>query len=406
MAALRSSGRIRQEVLEHGAQPACHLKLLDSEPPDLVDGQADMVLPARPGDREAHAALRIAMPADVEPPQAELRQELVELVDGHDRRGGIIDRRRERLEGEVDQDAERKGRVLVHRPLVRQDHRAEQALLAHGGGGLEELEQRSATAHEVARGGDEHDEGVGAASFGNQAGHVERHERAGRTGVAQGPRRLGQPSGVGSHSATLPCPEWLRVDPVEGLASQPAGTSGDDHGPQGDPEMTDEDHVGGQAHRRQNRREDHPELGDERLRGAGEDDHRVDERRDEEAERDPVQGVAEAHPDRSGCELGAGELDHDQKHGEGRAEEGQRGGDDGGDQRGGRGGVVVEEKPPPPAIQTPDDHPQKQPAEAEGTRDRPQGGAEMLAQAEPRAPGHHGWRWQMAALEARSTPGV
>ena len=315
------------------------------------------------------------MVADVEPPGAELRQQVVELVDGHDRRGRIIDRRRERLDGDIDQDAERKGRVLVHRPLALQDHRTKQAPVAHGGGGLEELEERGATADEIARRRHEHHERVGAAGFGDQAGRVERHERAGRTGVAQGPGRLGRRS----RGARRRCAERLRVDPVERLATQPADASGDDHGPQGDPEMTDEDHVGDQAHHHQDRREDQPELGDERLRGAGEDDQRVDERGDEEAERGPVQGVAEAHPERPGCELGARELEHDQEHGEGRAEEGQRGGDDGGDQRGGRAGVVVEEKPSLPAIETPDDHPQKQPAEAEGTRDRPQRGAEMLA---------------------------
>src|SRR4029078_1667889 len=45
------------EILEHGSQPAHHLELLDSEMPDLVDGQTDIVLPARPVDREAHAAI-------------------------------------------------------------------------------------------------------------------------------------------------------------------------------------------------------------------------------------------------------------------------------------------------------------------------------------------------------------
>ena len=95
------------------------------------------------------------------------------LVDGQDRGGGVIERRRESLGGDVDDDPKDEGRVLPHGPVVADADRVSQDPSRQARAAGVDPEQGIPGRHEVADLGDQIDEAVGAPGKGLEAGEVE-----------------------------------------------------------------------------------------------------------------------------------------------------------------------------------------------------------------------------------------
>ena len=62
---------------------------------------------------QPHPARRIAHPFVVQVPAADVAKQVMNLVDGQDRGGRVVDGRRKSLGGDVHHDPQRKGRVLL-----------------------------------------------------------------------------------------------------------------------------------------------------------------------------------------------------------------------------------------------------------------------------------------------------
>ena len=87
---------------------------------DLVEREGEIVLPGRHREHEPQSAVGIDGVAGVQFRRAETAQEVLELVDRLDRGRRIVDRRRQRLDGDVDQKPDRIFWVLLEGALALQ----------------------------------------------------------------------------------------------------------------------------------------------------------------------------------------------------------------------------------------------------------------------------------------------
>ena len=149
---LRALGRDdAKELVVHRAEPSRHLRVRRAVDPELGRRERDEVLPVGGAVDEPDLARRVAHDARVELAAADHREQVVELVDGEDAGRRVVDRRRERLARDVDDDPEAERGVLLHRPLdAERDGVAERGLVHRGGSGAVETEERLADGEEVA----------------------------------------------------------------------------------------------------------------------------------------------------------------------------------------------------------------------------------------------------------------
>ena len=184
----RFSGRTSsQQLVEHRAHPAHHLDRCRAVAANLGRGEREVVLPAPDRDQQAGAASPLALPAGPrEIDRADHPQHIAEVIHHLHRRGRIVDRRRQRLVGDIDHDPDRERRILLDRALgAERDHPAEScAPLAR----IERcaavgLDQRAPGRHEITDRVAKDDELFVRARPLHQPAHVDRLDRPRRRAV-------------------------------------------------------------------------------------------------------------------------------------------------------------------------------------------------------------------------------
>jgi hypothetical protein len=120
------------KMFEHHLKPPRHLGAIGPVEPDLRHGESDEVLPARRPVHEPYLSGGISRNTRIELSLTEQVQEVMELVNGQNPRGGIIYSRGEGLAGDVHEDAEAEGRVVLQNPLGTQGDAAAQAAIIYG----------------------------------------------------------------------------------------------------------------------------------------------------------------------------------------------------------------------------------------------------------------------------------
>ena len=89
--AARSSVSALDQVFQHGPQASGDLNARTAEMADLGDGQMDEVFPVRRPVHEPEPARRISHPPSCQMPIADRAQQVMDLVDGQDRGGRVVD---------------------------------------------------------------------------------------------------------------------------------------------------------------------------------------------------------------------------------------------------------------------------------------------------------------------------
>src|SRR5947209_1581287 len=105
------------QAQERGAHSAHDLYRARAELANLVEGKRKVILPGRHRHDEAQHPICVPGKANIEIMPTEATQEILDLVEGLNCRGWIVDRGRERLDGDVDQEANGVFRVLLERAL-------------------------------------------------------------------------------------------------------------------------------------------------------------------------------------------------------------------------------------------------------------------------------------------------
>ena len=93
---------------------------------DLGAAEVHVVFPVRREVDEAQLAGLVEHLLVVQVTQAHQPQQPVQLVDRHYRRRRVVDRRRQGLDRDVDQDAQGEGRILLHGALAAERDRGAQ----------------------------------------------------------------------------------------------------------------------------------------------------------------------------------------------------------------------------------------------------------------------------------------
>ena len=110
----------------------------------------DEVIPIRraKNDAERPGGAEDGVGAEIAPARA--AQQAVKLVDGEHGGGRVVDRRGERLDRDIDEDANAEQRVLLHRALGAEDDAVAQHLVIDRRGAAVEQEERLIGADEIA----------------------------------------------------------------------------------------------------------------------------------------------------------------------------------------------------------------------------------------------------------------
>ena len=126
-----ASGKAVLQVLEHGPQPPRDLEVRRAVEPDLAAGELHEVIPVRRTVDDAQIAGGVVDHVVVQMTPADGAQQAVELVERQHGGGGIVDGARQRLDRDVDDDAEGEGGILLDGALgAHGDGRAQVVSLA------------------------------------------------------------------------------------------------------------------------------------------------------------------------------------------------------------------------------------------------------------------------------------
>ena len=105
--------QVAQEVLDHRAQAPCHLEVFRAVLAYLAESELHEIIPGRRPEYQPDAPVAGVYLLLAQMPLAHCAQESVKLVDSQYGRGRIVDRLRQRLDRDVDDDADRKRRSPV-----------------------------------------------------------------------------------------------------------------------------------------------------------------------------------------------------------------------------------------------------------------------------------------------------
>ena len=130
------------EDLQHRAQTPRDLDAAGAEMAYLGEGEVHEVLPVGGPENHPEGALLVIDLLAAQMPAADRQQQPVQLVDGEGGRCRVIDRRRQRLVGNIHQDAEGKGRVLLNGPFRPEGDRRPQFTVVNAVGAAIEAKQR------------------------------------------------------------------------------------------------------------------------------------------------------------------------------------------------------------------------------------------------------------------------
>ena len=103
---------------------------------------------------------------------------MVNLVDGEDRGGRVVDGRRKPLGGDVHHDPEHEGRVLLQGAFLTHGDRLAQGVGRQGCSALKDPEQRVPNGDEIANLRHHFDDTVGTLGHGHQSLDVEGQDHA------------------------------------------------------------------------------------------------------------------------------------------------------------------------------------------------------------------------------------
>ena len=199
--------------------------------------------------------------------QADQAQQAVQLVDGEHRGGRIVDRRRQRLRGNVHQDAEREHRILLHGALGAEGGQLAQPFLVDLAGVAVDVEQGLAGGDEIADLRREFDDDAGALRLGDQRPQVHRQqdlrpaqmrERAVRRAALAGARlhplglalenpREGRAAAPLARGQRVHAPGRVRVDAFDHLDPLLADQAHQAHGTKEFRRIVDEEQEGDEA---------------------------------------------------------------------------------------------------------------------------------------------------------------
>lgn len=107
--------RHREQVAQQALDALPDPYLTGARLDDLVDGQRHVVLPVREPQQHAQVALGVGDLAYLEVAADQHPQQALLAVEGLDGRRGVVDRRRQGPQGDVDQHAQRERGVLLER---------------------------------------------------------------------------------------------------------------------------------------------------------------------------------------------------------------------------------------------------------------------------------------------------
>ena len=153
------------QIFQHRAHPPHDLDAARAAMPDFGARQVHVVLPVRRAEDQPQLAGLVAELLAAQVPQPDHPQQAVQLVDGQHRRRRIVDGRRQRLDRDVDQDAEGEGRILLHRALGSEHDGLPQPTVVDGAGAAVQPVQRFVDRQKVAHLRDEFDDPVGLPSL-------------------------------------------------------------------------------------------------------------------------------------------------------------------------------------------------------------------------------------------------
>jgi hypothetical protein len=156
---------------------------------NLGYGQGEVVLPG--GHRRDHsrATARAVKGAAGQAPPGEQDQQVFDPIDDVHRRGRVIDGRREGLDGDVDQDAQRERWVLLDRAFGAEGDHAPHRALAEMPSPAVDLQDHGPGRDVIADGLRQDEQAVLALPDGDQAAHCHRQDHAALARVAQPLRR-------------------------------------------------------------------------------------------------------------------------------------------------------------------------------------------------------------------------
>ena len=88
----RDSGKILNQVFQHGAQSAGDLDALAAEMANFGDGQANKVLPIGSAIDESEPTVRVMHMTGIQITTADIAQEMMNLINGEHGGGRVVDR--------------------------------------------------------------------------------------------------------------------------------------------------------------------------------------------------------------------------------------------------------------------------------------------------------------------------
>src|SRR5690348_3126778 len=106
------------QVFQQGAQAPGDLNACPAEVTDFRDGQLDEVLPVRGPVDEPEPACLVSHSLVVQTSLTHVPKEVVDLVQGENSRGRVVDRWRKPLGGDVHDNPNGKSRVLLQSPFL------------------------------------------------------------------------------------------------------------------------------------------------------------------------------------------------------------------------------------------------------------------------------------------------
>src|SRR5205807_1412443 len=145
---------------QHGTQTPGDLNTRTAEVTNFGDGQADVILPVRGAVHEAKPARAVTYLSIVQTPIAHLAEKAMDLIQGEDCRGRVVNRRRKRFGGDVHHEAERISRVLLESAFLTDGHRLAQRLRRECRAALKKAEKGVSGGQVIANLGDQFNDTV------------------------------------------------------------------------------------------------------------------------------------------------------------------------------------------------------------------------------------------------------
>ena len=163
------------QILQQRPHPSHHLDRCRPAIADLVERQHDQVVPGGHGHDEPQTPVGVAHAADVQVAPTHPQEEVLDLVERLHGGRRVVDRGRQRLDGDVHQEPDRVLRVLLERPIGPELDRPPEPLGRRRRAGAVDPQDRHPVHHGVAD-GDRHDDDEVASAR-------ERHQRLGAHGL-------------------------------------------------------------------------------------------------------------------------------------------------------------------------------------------------------------------------------